>query len=266
MSEHSHRRPNPEPTRNDPPRLGNPSAFDLLSGPRLSCDTLDEFIMWAATVPISHVDVIRQRISKCRGDDRILDTLLDALWKLPIKDVGRHRVILSILGELRNERAMSRLEEFVWYEGELTLSVPHTEERRPCMFESSGTELLQSRAAEMLSYLASEAAAKATMRIARDHAKLAVRVAAIDAHLFNHGDSREAAEELRKIVRGSDRPLVGLPRKVRGADVEDFERAVFEWYERNPEHRPPKPKQNHDYPPQPRSWFKKQNGQAKDEV
>jgi hypothetical protein len=220
--------------------------------------------MWAATVPISHVDVIQQRVSKCRGDERIVDTLLDALWKLPVVDVGRHRVILSILGELRNARALSRLEEFVWFDGELTPSMPHPKDRRPCMFESSGTELLQSRAAEMLSYLATEAAARAAMKIARDHPKLAVRVAAIDAHLFNHGDSPEAAEELRTLVRPADRPFVGLPRKVRGGDVEQFEWAVFEWYARNPEHRPPKPKHVHENPPQPRSWFASRNGGDKE--
>jgi hypothetical protein len=185
--------------------------------------------------------------------------LLDALWKLPVLDVGRHRVILSILGELRNERALDRLEEFIWYEGELTPTMPHPHERRSCMFEPSGTEILQSRASEMLSYLATETAARATVRIARDHPKLAVRMAAIDAHLFNHGDSPEVAEELKKTVRATDRPFVGLPRKVRGGDIEQFEKAVFEWYERNPEHRPPPPKlnQNQGNPPNPRSWFKK---------
>ena len=126
-------------------------------------------------------------------------------------DVGRHRVILSTLGELRNERALRRLEEFIWYEGELTPRGPQPQERRACMFESSGTKLLQSRAAEMLSYLATEAAAKATIRVARDHPKLAVRAAAIDSHLFNHGDSPEVADQLRIVVRSSDRPLVGLP-------------------------------------------------------
>lgn len=266
MSEHFSSRSNRESTRNDPPRLGNPPPFDLLSGPRLSCETGDEFIMWAASVPISHLDVIRQRISKCHGDDKIVDWLLDELWKLPVMDVSRHGVILSILGELRNERAQDSLEKFIWYERELTTSAPHSEDRRPCMFESSGTELLQSRAVEMLSYLATKGAAKATLKIARSHPKLAVRAAAIDSHMFNHGDSREVAVELRKVVRASDRALVGLPRKVRGGDVKEFERAVFDWYERNPEHRPPRPKHNQDYPPRPRSWFKKQNDNDGHEV
>lgn len=266
MSEQSHCRPNRNPTNNDPPPLGNPPPFDVLSGPQLSCETVDEFIMWAAAVPISHVDVIRQRISKCHGDDKIVDRLLDELWKLPVMDVGRHGVILSILGELRNERALERLEKFVWYEGELTPTAPHAENRRPCMFELNGTELLQARATEMLAYLATEAAAKATLQIACDHPKQVVRAAAIDSHMFNHGDSREVAEELREIVRASDRALVGLPRKVRGGDIEEFERAVFDWYERNPEHRPPIPKHNHNFPPQPRSWFKKQNDNDRDEV
>lgn len=79
MSEHLIPEPNRDPTRNDFPPLGNPRPFDVLSGPQLSCETVDEFIMWAATVPISNVDVIRRRISKCHGDDQIVDMLLDEL-------------------------------------------------------------------------------------------------------------------------------------------------------------------------------------------
>jgi hypothetical protein len=256
MSQHLASRSSREPTGNDPPRLGSLPPFDLLSGPQLSIDTLEEFVIWSAMVPISHIDLIRQRISRSDSDDKLVDGLLDELWKLPIVDIARHRVILSILGELRDERALTRLEEFVWYEGEFTDAPAHSDELRSCMFETDSKDLLQSRATEMLSYLATDEAARATVRIARDHPLPAVRAAAIDAHLFNHEDSREVADELRNIVRASDRPLVGLPRKVRDGDVEAFERAVFEWYERNPKHRPPKPRQSHDYPPEPRSWFK----------
>ena len=258
VNEHPRCRPNPDPTPNEPPPLGRPPVFDIQSQATLSSDTLEEFILWAAAVPIAHVDLIRQRIARCHGDDRLVDVLLDALWRLPVMDVGRHRIILSILGELKHEKALKRLEEFVWFQGELTPPPPHSEPRKACMFEPFGTEILQSRAAEMLSYLGTAAASEATIKVARDHPKIVVRAAAIDAHLFNHGDSRETADQLRKIVRASDRHLVGLPRKVRDGDLEQFERSVFEWYEANPEHRPPKPRQDLDFPPQPRSWFQTQ--------
>ena len=267
MVEHSNCRPRREPTRNDPPPFRSSPPFDIVSGPHLRHDTVDEFIAWSAAVPVSQVEVVRQRIAKSRVDEKLVDTLLETLWKLPVLDVGRHRILLSILGELRSDRAVASLEKFIWHERELTPVLPHTGQPSPCMFESSGTELLQARAAEMLSYIASDSSAKAVLRIIRDHPKLLVRISAIDAHLFNHDDSHEVAEELRKLVRSSDRHCVGLPRKVRGGDVEQFERAVFAWYESNPEHRPPRPKQNLEAgnPPQPRSWFKPASVRAQQE-
>lgn len=258
MSQHPYSRSEREPTQNDPPRLGAIPPFDVLSGPQLTVDTIEDFVYWAARVPISQVDVVRQRISRSRSDDGLVDRLLDELWVLPVVDIGRHRVILSILGELRDERALDRLEKFVWHEGEFTSEQPHVDENRSCMFETDSKDMLQARAAEMLSYLGTDEAAKATVRIAREHPILAVRAAAIDAHLFNHDDAREVADELRNLVRLSDRALVGLPRKIRNTDAEAFERAVLEWYERNPKHRPPKPRHNGDSPPSARSWVDQQ--------
>ena len=260
MNAHIHRPSHTPPTACDAPPLRHAPPFDITSGPSLSRETWDQFVTWAATVPQSHVDVVRRRIVACDRDGRVLEALLDALWKLPVVDAGRHRIILSILGEMKDERAVERLSDFVWHDGELTPTVTSNGRPRPCMFEVDGTELLQSRAAEMLSYIGTQAAKTTILKVAQSHPKLTVRMAAIDAHLYNHGDSREAADELRRLVRASDRPLVGLPRKVRGVDAEAFEQAVLEWYEQNREHRPPAPKQNPEpgHDPEPRSWLKPQ--------
>lgn len=222
----------------EPPPVGSLDVT-VEEGPDLTAETLDEFLAWAAAVPNGAVESIRGYIDAARerNDGRLIEALSTALWRLPITDVSRHMVLLATVGELRDARLVEALSDFVWY-------APLVDERlneRPdgCSFEVRADEMLQARAAEMLSYLATEEADRNALRVALEHPSVSVRAAAIDAHLYNHGDSIEEIERLRSAVRSEDAALVGVPRFTRDGDTEEFERAVEEYYRRNPEQLPP---------------------------
>ncbi|MBD0712317.1 MULTISPECIES: hypothetical protein [unclassified Streptomyces] len=171
-------------------------------------------------------------------DKALTDGLFRALEEQPVPDVGRHLMLLSTIGELGDASAAPRLESFVWSRAKL---FPRANEAEGEDSLLNFDALLQARAAEMLSYLDTEEAARATLRIAADHPERAVRAAAIDAHLFNHGDSAEAVQEVMAVVRPEDRQLVGLTRLKGDMDPAEFERRVNAFYERYPEERPPVP-------------------------
>ena len=71
---------------------------------------------------------------------------------------------------------------------------------------------MQARAVEMLSFLGTPESTWETLRVVMSHPSSVVRVAAIDAHLFNNGDADEAKNELREIVDSDDLPYVDMTR------------------------------------------------------
>lgn len=223
-----------QPTK---PAASSTTEIEIRESPGLRSDTLDAFITWAAGMPVGNVDLIRESIAAARGDDAVFERLVAELADLPVRDVGRHRVLLSTIGELRDARAVEPLSRFIWH---ATIVVP---ERGGdgCGFEASIGESLQARAVEMLSFLGSDAATEETLRVAAEHPSQGVRAAAIDAHLYNHDDATEEGDRLRQRVRDTDAPLVGLPRFTRHTTRADFERSVEEYLERHPTQRPPRP-------------------------
>jgi hypothetical protein len=211
-------------------------------------------VTWAASVPQGEIAVVRERIARSRNSEALLESLSKELMAFPVRDVSRHRLLLSTVGELKNPHAASTLIKFIWHEGTITVHDPQPRTRRACSFETDGDDLLRARAAEMLSHLGSEQAEEATLEIAARHPASFVRAAAIDAHMFNAGDSGKSAAQLRDCIRPDDLWRVGLPRMKRDMDALAFEKAVLTFYQRYPEHHPPAPAHHHAPGPPSRSW------------
>ncbi len=169
QSEYSHHRRNFINGDVPPLLLADVPSFDRSSGPMLSAETIDEFIQWAAGVPAGEVEVIRERIANAREDENLIDQLTKELWRLPVRDVSRHGLLLSTIGELRDPRAASVLIKFIWYDGEIAPGDDRKRFLHSCSFEADGSEVLRARATEMLSYLSSSEAAEATLEIVARH-------------------------------------------------------------------------------------------------
>jgi hypothetical protein len=177
-----------------------------------------------------------------------LDALLEALDESPVRDLGRHLLLLSTIGEIRDGRATERLQRFI-SRTEPIFSTSDDTDRAPAGDERSLLDyqaVLQARAVEMLSYLDTPESRRATLRLAAEHPLRAVRAAAIDAHLYNSGDAPEAIRELLESVSADDATLVGLPRLIGGIDHAEFDRRVASFYARHPEEVAPLPERARD--------------------
>lgn len=193
---------------------------------------MDEFLLWAAGTGVDQVGVVRSQIADAA--DGSLAVLASSLHDLPVRDCGRHLILLAVLGEMRSPQALDPLETFVWTQGQITVGhEPHEETPAssapgliPCDLDFDSSAMLRARAVEMLAYLGTGEAVDATLRVVRDHPEAGVRIAAIDAHLFNQGDTGAAIDALRPHVRESDQKWVGVPRFTREIDRGDFDRAL----------------------------------------
>src|SRR5262249_48623732 len=100
------------------PQSMEPPKFDETMIPSmppvsLNANAVDAFIRWVAATPVSKTQLVRDAISAARGDDEVLGALVARLFELPVKDFGRHEILLSIIGELRRPEAFGPLLRFV---------------------------------------------------------------------------------------------------------------------------------------------------------
>jgi hypothetical protein len=218
-----------------PPIAHSESSVSL---PPLRADTIDEFLAKAGATPRSQISTIQNAIARSKVDSEMVLGLTKRLMVTPVTDVSRHLMILSILGELKDPAAIGTLREFIWSDRPLVPPQPVEggSGRRTSYFNHDGA--LKARAAEMLSFIGTREADDATLEIAGKHSGAEVRIAAIDAYLFNHSDSAEAKEELITRVRPEERKLVGLPRFKQGMNRAEFDRRVVDFYRLYPEEMP----------------------------
>lgn len=213
----------------------------------LTAATVDEFLLWVQRVPLSQTALIRKQIALAASDDAVVDALTKRLLEIPIQNVGRHLMILSVLGETRNPRAIAPIVQFIW------LDRPLVEE--PAEVLGAGTHTsrfnydggLRARAVEMLAYIGTSDAFASTRDVISKHPGAEVRIAAIDAYLFDHNDSAEAKAELLRLARPDEAKLIGIPRRTRDMNVKEFDSRVQAFYERYPEEQPPVPAQSQSH-------------------
>lgn len=196
-------------------------------------DELEHFIRAVAMTPAAERGLVVDTIAGLEERDSIAELLHDALFELPVTDIGRHGVILSIIGELEHASSAEVLERFVWLDdGQVFPAETHHGKPLPgsaCHFESSG--LLQARAAEMLVWVTRSASPlDAARRVAQEHPHSQVRLASVDACAYVASDAAQVLEYLREIVQQDDLWMVGLPRRAKDQngrfDVAEFDAAV----------------------------------------
>jgi len=223
-------------------RIPAPSPVDL------NVDSIDDFVGWVAATPVGDAQLIRDQVALAAKNEEVLDALIQHLFHFPIVDFGRHLLLLSIIGEVRNSRAIEALLRFIRLPG-ATFGLLGSDagkearaSRRPRDASLlDGSSALQARAVEMLAYLNTPHALEETLKIASNHTSRAVRVAAMDAYLFNHQDSADATARLQEAIQGEDRKFIGLARRFRGMDVSQFDASVATFYRNYPAERPPVP-------------------------
>jgi hypothetical protein len=230
-----------------PPELRSPRRPEAVP---LTTATVEEFLRFAAQAGEDEIPAVREQIAG--ADTAVIEVLAERLVAGPVEDVGRHLVLLAVIGEAQHPPVLAPLRDFVWAEKPWLVDERHAHESPaeddayellPCQLDLELEAPLRGRAAEMLTYLGTPEALEAAEEILRSHPEPEVRRATIDALLYHHGDTEEAKERLHRVVREEDQPFVGLPRRTREMDAEEFDRRVQEHYEPPPTPDEPRPRE-----------------------
>lgn len=185
---------------------------------------LDLLVRAVATTPTGERQLIIDTIAGFDHRDVVAALLHESLFELPVRDFGRHLLLLSLTGELREPSSAEPLERFLWLDDEEVWATPAT--GPGCMFAATGT--LQSRAAEMLVWVLRHHHSDAIRRVLTDHPGQQVRVATLGACAYAVDDDPGELDRLRALAREEDQWAVGLPRRAADHGTGEFDAAAFD--------------------------------------
>jgi hypothetical protein len=196
----------------------------------LTVCNVDEFVDWVGSAPMSEVETVRSAIA-AGCDNDVVAILGRELNRLPIIDTSRHNVLMSILGESRRETAIQPLEQFIWNVVDVLSPIEIIpggvlSEKVVCDIGVNFGFAFRARAAEMLTHIGSARAFEGAVRVMQEHSEAVVRRAAIDAYLYNHGDTAEAVRKARRLARDEDKEWVGIPRRTLDTNPDEMRERV----------------------------------------
>lgn len=172
------------------------------------------------------VPVVAEVVAKLRQQPSAVEALARQYRQLPAEAIEQRLVVLGILGEMRRSDAMAQLREVIWE------PLPRIEAEAEKLTARDLVEMIQAKAVQGLAYLVTPEADAAVREVIEQHEALHVRVSAIDAYMWNHGDSAETAAELYRLLPADLYPYVERPRFHRGMNREEFTRRLRTWQER----------------------------------
>ncbi|HRI38184.1 MAG TPA: hypothetical protein PLO50_06475 [Nitrospira sp.] len=193
------------------------------------------FLDWAGA---SHVDEREDvRNANAAGNTKeVVEALINEVERGKTLDHPRALLALSLLGETRSPEAQMFFSEFARRPLPTEGTVIEGE-----IIEQTRAAQLQAKAVDGLAYANNESSNQVVMEIIANHPSKIVRAEAINAYLWNHGDSPEARIRLSQYVRKDERILIDRVRRTTGETAESFNRKLDAFLKQHPEVIPPQP-------------------------
>ena len=170
--------------------------------------------------------VVAEVVARLRKQPGAVEAMARQYRQLPAEAIEQRLVVLSMLGEMKRSDAMAQLREVVWE------PLPPADSQAELLTERDFEEMVQAKAVQGLAFLATPQADAAVREVIEKHEALHVRVSAIDAYMWNHGDSPETAAELYRLLPAELHLYVERPRFHRGMDRKEFTRKLRAWQQK----------------------------------
>lgn len=227
---------------NDSPHLFSYRPLPTQTPIALSPGTVDQFVTWVLTMNSTQVDDVVQQIALVAGNNSVVDVVASKLSFTQPGSIGHQLIYLSILGQMRNERAIAALRDYV-YSTECHVVEQLQQRGTPASATTvmDVCAMLKSHAINMISFINTQAAQEIVLQTIANHPSKSVRMSAMDSFLYNAGDSPAAIELVTRYARPEERLFVGLPRLDPSTSLKEFDRSVAEFYRAHPEQLPPAP-------------------------
>jgi hypothetical protein len=172
-------------------------------------------------------------LTELRQQAGIVPAFTRSYRQLPPEAFEQRLFTIGLVGELKRPDAMPFLHEVIW------TRLPAKERAVELLSRRELEEMIQAKAVQGLAYLATAEADAAVKDVMLQHEATHVREAAIDAYMWNHGDSAEAATQLYGMLPKALHPFVERPRFHAGMDPKEFNERVKAWQQKWGSRGPP---------------------------
>jgi hypothetical protein len=233
-------------TENGAPGSSTPSGpspsvilknYKIHSPPPLnSAADVPKFLDWAGASHVDEEEDGRKAIAAAAGNKEVVDALIKEVERVQTSDHSRALLALSALGETRSPEAQEYFAAFVQRPLPMKGTVIEGE-----IVEQTRAAQLQAKAVDGLAYSNTENSNRIITQIIAEHPSKIVRAEAINAYLWNHGDSDEARKLLSQYVRKDELILLDRVRRNSGETAESFNRKLALFLKQHPEVVPPRP-------------------------
>jgi len=195
------------------------------------------FVDWAGKSLVQERERARQAITEAREYNDVVSALIEEVDRSQkMNDYSRTLLVLAIIGEMKNELGAKYLLDFVHKPLPEKGTIIDGE-----IIERTLQEMLQAKAVDGLAYMRSPEWDAQVKRVIGSHPSRAVRAEAINAFMWNHGDSREAHRELSERVSKEDLILLDRVRRLSGDSAEVFNSKLEAFLKMHPQVIPPDP-------------------------
>ena len=216
------------------------ARYQAHSPPQLaSAEQVGRFLDWVGASHVDEKEDARNAIVAAAGNQAVVQALIAEIERVKAADQSRALLALAILGETKNAKAQEFFTAFVWR----TLPQQGTVIDGEIMEQTQAAQL-QGKAIDGLAYINSDSANKVVLDVIAHHPSKIVRAEAINAYLWNHGDSVEARKTLSQFVRSDEAILLDRVRRVTGESAASFNAKLARFLKQHPEVIPPDPERS----------------------
>ncbi len=213
--------------------------------------SVSAFLDWAAGSTEKETEIVREHLAAARENRDVGEAFCEHAMRARQADHSRSLVALALLGEMKSPTGEKCFMEFL----RLPLPTQGTVVEGEIL-EQTALATLQAKAVDGLAFLGTPSAQEEVLRIVRAHPSRIVRAEAINAYLWNHGDSAEAKATLRKHVQKGEEIFIDRVRFNSGEKAETFNRKLEEFLKAHPEAVAPAPQKSREGGPQEREGRK----------
>ena len=181
-------------------------------------------------IPAKEIGVVYQALMELRRQPNVITAFISYFSQLT-KDAYPEQIFtVRIIGELQRTDAHAFLTALIWES--LPDFEPHAEER---LTRRQHAEMLKSVAISGLAYMRApegtpfDDSMTEVFRVLQTHPSRAVRIAAIDAYMWNNNDHPKIAERLYQALPSEFHPFVERARFYRGMNQAVFDAGLSEW-------------------------------------
>lgn len=193
-------------------------------------EKLKEILSEISRAPRQDIHIVYETIILLRIQPNIVRALSSIYYSKPEEAFQDRLLTLKVMGELQREDALDVFKNIVWKP--LPPVTPGPADRiSPREYE----EMIHSKAVQGMAYIRAEDgeiivdADKEVLRVIKEHPSHSVRITAIDAFMWNHGDTTEAASVLYEILPQEYYKYVERPRFYRGVNQQVFSTHLKSW-------------------------------------